>query len=83
MCLSSNSPITNRVSMPGRPLSLYSGAISPSIHAQSILAASCTSSCFMLMICSSRARNRSPDIVVSCFFGRILPSKARTKSWIV
>jgi hypothetical protein len=30
-----------------------------------------------------RARNRSPDIVVSCFFGRILPSKARTESWIV
>ena len=30
-----------------------------------------------------RARNRSPDIVVSCFFGRILPSEARTESWIV
>src|SRR5262245_15188869 len=32
MCLSSNSPITKRVSMPGRPLSLYSGAISSSIR---------------------------------------------------
>ena len=30
-----------------------------------------------------RIKNRSPDIVVSCFFGRILPSKARTESWIV
>jgi hypothetical protein len=35
---------------PGRPLSLYSGATSPSSHSQSILPASCTSSCFMLMI---------------------------------
>src|SRR6476469_1161408 len=30
----------------------------------------------MLMICSSRARNRSADPVVSCFFGRIAPSDA-------
>jgi len=42
--------------------------------------ASRTSSCFMLMICSSRARNRSPDPVVSCFFGRITPSDAATES---
>src|SRR5262245_25853536 len=34
----------------------------------------------MLMICSSRARNRSPDPVVSCFFGRIAPSNAATES---
>ena len=31
----------------------------------------------MLMIWSSRARNRSADPVVSCFFGRIAPSDAR------
>src|SRR4029079_2374254 len=30
----------------------------------------------MLMICSSRARNRSADPVISCFFGRIAPSDA-------
>src|SRR6516165_5448698 len=47
---------------------------------QSILPASCTSSCLMLMIWSSRARNRSPDPVVSCFFGRIAPSNAATES---
>jgi hypothetical protein len=41
-----------------------------------ILPASCTSSCFMLMIWSSRARKRSLDPVVSCFFGRIVPSDA-------
>jgi hypothetical protein len=29
---------------------------------------------------SSRARNRSPDPVVSCFFGRMLPSAAATES---
>src|SRR5215813_9774127 len=34
----------------------------------------------MLMIWSSRARNRSPDPVVSCFFGRIAPSDAVTES---
>src|SRR6478736_2134701 len=51
-----------------------------SIHCHSILPASSTSSCFMLMICSSRARNRSPDPVVSCFFGRIAPSDAATES---
>src|SRR5262249_46098296 len=28
----------------------------------------------------SRARNRSPDPVVSCFFGRIAPSDAATES---
>jgi len=33
-----------------------------------------------LMIWSSRARNRSPDPVVSCFFGRIAPSDAATES---
>ncbi|WP_247454290.1 hypothetical protein, partial [Bradyrhizobium sp. 174] len=32
--------------------------------------------CFMLMIWSSRARNRSFDPVVLCFFGRIGPSDA-------
>ncbi len=42
--------MTNRLAMAGRPLSLYSGAISRSIQSQSILAASCTSSCFRLMI---------------------------------
>src|SRR5262245_31920993 len=57
--LEKKSPITNRVAIPGRPLSLYSGAISPSMKSQSILPASCTSSCLMLMIWSSRARNRS------------------------
>src|SRR4029078_6689102 len=30
----------------------------------------------MLMICSSRARHRSADPVISCFFGRIAPSDA-------
>ena len=69
--------ITNRVAIPGRPLSLYSGAISPSIKSQSILPASCTSSCLMLMIWSSCARNRSPDPVVSC---RIAPSDTATES---
>src|SRR6266550_2668881 len=49
----------------------------PSMNSQSILPASCTSSCLMLMIWSSRARNRSADPVVSCFFGRIAPSDAR------
>src|SRR5205809_2398104 len=63
-----------------KPLSLYSGAISPSIKSQSILPASCTSSCLMLMIWSSCARNRSPDPVVSCFFGRIAPSDTATES---
>src|SRR5262249_8312998 len=38
------------------------------------------SSCLMLMIWSSRARNRSADPVVSCFFGRIAPSDAATES---
>src|SRR5580658_6885015 len=32
------------------------------------------------MICSSRARNRSFKPVVSCFFGRIVPSDATTQS---
>src|SRR5262245_50882596 len=50
------------------------------MNSQSILPASCTSSCFMLMIWSSRARNRSADPVVSCFFGRIAPSDAATES---
>src|SRR5215471_12772347 len=80
MCLSKKSPITNCVAIPGRPPSLYSGAISPSMNSQSILPASCTSSCLMLMIWSSRARNKSPDPVVSCFFGRIAPSDAATES---
>src|SRR5262249_29388998 len=44
------------------------------------LPASSTSSCLMLMIWSSRARNRSPDLVVSCFVGRIAPSDAATES---
>jgi len=38
------------------------------------------SQCLMLMIWSSRARNRSADPVVSCFFGRIAPSDAATES---
>ena len=38
-----------------------------------ILAPSCTSSCFRLMIWSSLARNRSPSPVVSGFLGRIVP----------
>src|SRR5215471_17045552 len=80
MCLSKKSPITNCVAIPGRPPSLYSGAISPSMNSQSILPASCTSSCLMLMIWSSRARNRSADPVVSCFFGRIASSDAATES---
>src|SRR6516162_4430719 len=80
ICLSKKSPITNCVAIPGRPPSLYSGAISPSTNSQSILPASCTSSCLMLMIWSSRARNRSADPVVSCFFGRIAPSDAATES---
>src|SRR6516162_10492245 len=45
-----------------------------------ILAPSCTSSCFRLMIWSSLARNRSPSPVVSGFFGRIVPSAATTES---
>src|SRR6266446_9332551 len=80
ICLEKKSPITNCVAIPGRPPSLYSGAISPSMNPQSILPASCTSSCLMLMIWSSRARNRSADPVVSCFFGRIAPSDAATES---
>src|SRR5262249_38975018 len=80
ICLRKKSPITNCVAIPGRPPSLYSGAISPSMNSQSILPASCTSSCLMLMIWSSRARNRSPDPVVSCFYGRIAPSDAATES---
>src|SRR6516162_4996648 len=80
ICLSKKSPITNCVAIPGRPPSLYSGAISPSMNSQSILPASCTSSCLMLMIWSSRARNRSADPVVLCFFGRIAPSDAATES---
>src|SRR5262249_9922159 len=79
--LEKKSPITNCVAIPGPPPSLYSGAISPSMNSQSILPASCTSSCLMLMIWSSRARNRSPDPVVSCFFGRIAPSDAATESY--
>src|SRR5262245_10577445 len=50
------------------------------MNSQPILPASCTSSCLMLMIWSSRARNRSSDPVVSCFFGRIAPSDAATES---
>src|SRR5438445_2143218 len=34
----------------------------------------------MKMIWSSCARNRSPDPVVSCFFGRIAPSDTATES---
>src|SRR5262249_22876178 len=49
--------------IPGRPPSLYSGAISPSMNSQLIWPPSCTSSCLMLMIWSSRARNRSPNPV--------------------
>ena len=39
------------------------------------------SSCFMLMICSSVARKRSPDSVVACCFGRIVTSDAAKESW--
>src|SRR5262245_41545880 len=35
----------------------------------------------MLMIWSSRARNRSFDPVVLCFFGRIVPLRCATESW--
>ncbi len=35
----------------------------------------------MLMICSSLARNRSADPVVSCCFGRIVASDAARESW--
>ena len=42
-CLSKKSPITNCVAIPGRPPSLYSGAISRRLNSQSILPASCTS----------------------------------------
>jgi len=35
----------------------------------------------MLMICSSLARNRSPEPVVACCFGRIVPSNAAKESW--
>src|SRR3954466_11556071 len=34
------------------------------------------------MIWSSLARNRSPDPVVLCFFGRIATSDATTESWL-
>src|ERR1700674_2580267 len=80
MCLSNKNPIAKRSSIPGRAFSLESGSISPSIKSQSILPASCASSCLRLMIWSSRARNRSPDIVVACFFGRIVPSDALKES---
>lgn len=46
ICLSSNSQIENRAAIAGRPLLLCSDAISPSIHAQSILPASRANSCF-------------------------------------
>lgn len=49
-------------------------------RSQSILAPSCTRSCFRLMICSSLARNRSPSPVVFGFFGRIVSSDASTQS---
>src|SRR6478672_10403425 len=68
---SSNNPIMKRVSTPGRPFPLCSGDLW-SIQAQSIRPASCTNSCFGLMIWSSLARNRSPSPVVSDFFGRIV-----------
>src|SRR3954469_10314004 len=35
----------------------------------------------MLMIWSSRARNRSFDPIVLCFFGRIVPLRCTTESW--
>jgi hypothetical protein len=35
------------------------------------------------MICSSRARNRSFDPVICCFFGRIDPSDADKESCFV
>jgi hypothetical protein len=35
----------------------------------------------MLRICSSLARNRSPDPVVVCCFGRIVPTDEAKESW--
>lgn len=55
ICLSNSSPIMKRVSMPGRPFSLKSGAICPSVQSQSTLPASRTSTCLRVMIWSSRA----------------------------
>src|SRR5262249_9539386 len=59
--LGKKSPITNCVAIPGRPPSLYSGAISPSMNPRSILPASSASSCLMLMIWSpAKSGGRSP-----------------------
>ncbi|MGY3622298.1 hypothetical protein ACVJGD_008494 [Bradyrhizobium sp. USDA 10063] len=71
--LGNSSPIMKRVAGPGRPFSLWSGAIALSIQSQSILPASRTNSCFISMIWSSLARNRSRDPVVVYLFGRIAP----------
>jgi hypothetical protein len=65
---------------PGPALIAKNGAISRSIQSQSILPPSCTNSCFMLTIWSSRARNRSPSPVIFGFCGRIVPSDAITES---
>jgi hypothetical protein len=56
---------------------------SPLIQSQSIAPTSCASSCLRLMLWSSRARNRSPNNVVACFFGRIVRSDATKESCFV
>ena len=45
-----------------------------------VSAASCTSSCFMFMSCSSLARNRPPFAIVFGFRGRVVASDATTES---
>lgn len=54
------------VAIPGRPLSLRRGAISPSIQSQSILPASRTTSCFILMIWSQPGPGIDHPIPSSC-----------------
>src|SRR5215510_10177969 len=61
----------NLVGTPGRPVGSKKPASSPSIHAQSIASARRTNSWRMLMIWSSRERNRSFAPLLSVFFGRI------------
>jgi hypothetical protein len=72
--LEQKSPITNCVAIPSRPLSLYSGAIPPSMKSQSILPASCTGSCRMLMIWSSP---RAEQITRSCRRVLLRPHRGR------
>jgi hypothetical protein len=69
MCLSNNSPIAKRVSIPGRPFSLIERrdlAVDPvPVDLPSQLRQ------LVLEVNDLVARNRWPDFVVSCFFGRI------------